>query len=364
MKVDYGNSVAAAGSHPVFGAWDPHKAAAMTWTEGHVWTADLSLPVGSKVEYKFIIRKRHDGVDWAPGGNHVFTVPEDALTAEVLDAWGHAGAALKVTQVRKQEAPSPPAPEPVATVQDATAAVATATAATASSNGSSPTQASGLAPAATAAAPKSAAAVAPSPSASSPNGSSPASPDSNGSSPATPRSEPPSLSGIVANNIVSPVGLNLSPLDSFSSNGNGNGSVSSGGRSPRGTYASYDEHSGSEMQVFEVHSSAATLAPPQEDEAPITLPDLAELQVQQLKRMTVTDLRSNLRRLNLSVLGTKPELVARLSQALETKAAGEQDPHLNKWSTAQMRGELKKRGMPTTGNRAQLIQRLREVGGA
>mmetsp|Transcript_63860 Transcript_63860/g.152307 ORF Transcript_63860/g.152307 Transcript_63860/m.152307 type:complete len:142 (-) Transcript_63860:190-615(-) len=53
----------------VLGQWDPARAIPMIWTENSIWRAEVSMPMDSRIEYKYIVRDAH-GVIWENGNNH------------------------------------------------------------------------------------------------------------------------------------------------------------------------------------------------------------------------------------------------------------------------------------------------------
>ena len=40
------------GGHPSLGDWDINAAPAMEWSDGDVWSLDVSVPAGSNLEFK------------------------------------------------------------------------------------------------------------------------------------------------------------------------------------------------------------------------------------------------------------------------------------------------------------------------
>ena len=85
--VPFGSSVVLVGDHDALGAWAPGSAQAMAWQEGDVWTLDLELPAGARVQYKYAVVHPHgDGPVWSPGPNHALEIGASAL--EVEDVWG------------------------------------------------------------------------------------------------------------------------------------------------------------------------------------------------------------------------------------------------------------------------------------
>lgn len=47
------------GADEALGAWDLGRAPHMVWGEGDVWTAQVELPAGVNVEYKFVLTDPH-----------------------------------------------------------------------------------------------------------------------------------------------------------------------------------------------------------------------------------------------------------------------------------------------------------------
>ncbi|GFR48067.1 hypothetical protein Agub_g9903 [Astrephomene gubernaculifera] len=65
----YGQSLRVVGSLPELGAWDPHHAPVMAWSDGHQWSLDCALPQQS-FEFKIIVFEGH-GLRWESGSNRV-----------------------------------------------------------------------------------------------------------------------------------------------------------------------------------------------------------------------------------------------------------------------------------------------------
>lgn len=51
-ELPFGQSLKLVGSHPALGAWDETRGLPMTWGDGHVWTGEVPLPIGTAVEFK------------------------------------------------------------------------------------------------------------------------------------------------------------------------------------------------------------------------------------------------------------------------------------------------------------------------
>ncbi|GMH29123.1 hypothetical protein Nepgr_030966 [Nepenthes gracilis] len=57
-QCEFGEQFFIVGSDSVLGLWNPVDAIPMSWSDGHVWTAELDIPIGKSIKFKFILRKR------------------------------------------------------------------------------------------------------------------------------------------------------------------------------------------------------------------------------------------------------------------------------------------------------------------
>ena len=56
-QAQWGEKLKVVGSCPVLGGWDVAAAPDLHWSDGHVWTQAVEVPVGAKIEYK--VRQEH-----------------------------------------------------------------------------------------------------------------------------------------------------------------------------------------------------------------------------------------------------------------------------------------------------------------
>lgn len=52
QELPFGQSLKLVGSHPALGAWDEARGLGMTWDDGHRWSGEVPMPVGTAVEFK------------------------------------------------------------------------------------------------------------------------------------------------------------------------------------------------------------------------------------------------------------------------------------------------------------------------
>ncbi|KAI5003720.1 hypothetical protein ZWY2020_030880 [Hordeum vulgare] len=86
----FGQRFLVVGDDPALGLWDPAKATALDWSEGHVWTAKTDLPANRLVEFKFLLQDPSGHVRWQHGGNRTLQVTEVANTLVVYEDWDYA----------------------------------------------------------------------------------------------------------------------------------------------------------------------------------------------------------------------------------------------------------------------------------
>lgn len=106
-ELPFGQSLKLVGSHPALGAWDETRGLPMTWGDGHVWTGEVPLPIGTAVEFKAV--KVVGGADayseWEGGSNHVLLIPDSTTTSSlaVRVEWGAGTAVLDEAGRKKEE---------------------------------------------------------------------------------------------------------------------------------------------------------------------------------------------------------------------------------------------------------------------
>lgn len=71
----------------MFGLWDPEKAVPLEWSSGHEWTAELDLPVGKQIQFKFILKGDAGEIKWQPGPDRCLQTWETSNTIMVSEDW-------------------------------------------------------------------------------------------------------------------------------------------------------------------------------------------------------------------------------------------------------------------------------------
>ncbi|BAT97219.1 hypothetical protein VIGAN_09060300 [Vigna angularis var. angularis] len=84
---DFGEQFLIVGDDPTLGSWDPLQALPMTWSEGHIWTAEKDMLVGKSIQFKFILKGKEGDIIWQPGSDRVIHTWETVNTITVCEDW-------------------------------------------------------------------------------------------------------------------------------------------------------------------------------------------------------------------------------------------------------------------------------------
>ncbi|KAF5183369.1 Carbohydrate-binding-like fold [Thalictrum thalictroides] len=87
--VVFWRSVLLVGDDPSIGQWIPASAVPLNWSDEHIWTVELDLPVGQSIHFKFILKNAKEELFWQPGTDRVLQTWETKNTIVVLD-WENA----------------------------------------------------------------------------------------------------------------------------------------------------------------------------------------------------------------------------------------------------------------------------------
>ncbi|KAK8518140.1 hypothetical protein V6N12_017298 [Hibiscus sabdariffa] len=86
-ECSFGEHFFIVGDHPILGLWDPESAVPLTWSEGHVWTAELDIPIGISIQFKFILKTSTGKLLWQPDPDRIFESCETKNTIIVCEDW-------------------------------------------------------------------------------------------------------------------------------------------------------------------------------------------------------------------------------------------------------------------------------------
>ncbi|KAL3826101.1 hypothetical protein ACJIZ3_022130 [Penstemon smallii] len=86
-QCDFGQHFLIVGDHPIIGSWKSSDGVPLNWSEGHVWTVDLDMPIGELIKYKFILKEQSGNITWQQGPDRVFTTWESEKRIIVSEDW-------------------------------------------------------------------------------------------------------------------------------------------------------------------------------------------------------------------------------------------------------------------------------------
>ncbi|XP_061963399.1 uncharacterized protein LOC133688036 [Populus nigra] len=96
-ECSFGEQFTIVGDDPLLGLWDPGSVIPLNWSDEHLWTVELDLPVGKSFQFKFILKGIGGGICWQPGPDRVLQTQETDNTIVVREDWEDA-ALQKVTE--------------------------------------------------------------------------------------------------------------------------------------------------------------------------------------------------------------------------------------------------------------------------
>ncbi|XP_057983154.1 uncharacterized protein LOC131168023 [Malania oleifera] len=75
------------GDDPMFGLWDPSIAVPLDWSDGHLWTLEMDIPIGKSIQFKFILKGSTEEIIWQPGPNRILQTWETKNTITIIEHW-------------------------------------------------------------------------------------------------------------------------------------------------------------------------------------------------------------------------------------------------------------------------------------
>ncbi|GAU13966.1 hypothetical protein TSUD_262930 [Trifolium subterraneum] len=87
---DFGEQFLIVGDNPMLGSWNPLDALPLTWSDGHIWTAELDMPAGKSIQYKFILKGKEGDIIWQPGPDRIIQTWETMNRIIVCEDWENA----------------------------------------------------------------------------------------------------------------------------------------------------------------------------------------------------------------------------------------------------------------------------------
>ncbi|KAI3886570.1 hypothetical protein MKX03_005489 [Papaver bracteatum] len=82
-----GQDILVVGDDPIIGAWDPSNAIPLEWSDGHLWSVQLDIPINKPIQFKFILKEPTGEVIWQPGPDRTLKTWETDKTIVISEDW-------------------------------------------------------------------------------------------------------------------------------------------------------------------------------------------------------------------------------------------------------------------------------------
>ncbi|KAG0463813.1 hypothetical protein HPP92_019882 [Vanilla planifolia] len=86
-ECEFGEQFLIVGDDAMLGSWDPLNAFPLEWSNAHIWTVELDLPVGRVVKFKLLLRSTSGQVYWQPGPDRIIEARDTVNTIVVSEDW-------------------------------------------------------------------------------------------------------------------------------------------------------------------------------------------------------------------------------------------------------------------------------------
>ncbi|PNS99084.2 hypothetical protein POPTR_016G114500v4 [Populus trichocarpa] len=96
-ECSFGEQFTIVGDDPLLGLWDPESGIPLNWSDGHLWTVEMDIPVGKSIQFKFILKGIAEKIFWQPGPDRILPTWETSNTIVVWEDWEDA-ALQKITE--------------------------------------------------------------------------------------------------------------------------------------------------------------------------------------------------------------------------------------------------------------------------
>ncbi|XP_011047441.1 PREDICTED: uncharacterized protein LOC105141784 [Populus euphratica] len=96
-ECSFGEQFTIVGDDPLLGLWDPESGIPLNWSDGHLWTVEMDIPVEKSIQFKFILKGIAEKIFWQPGPDRILQTWETSNTIVVCEDWEDA-ALQKITE--------------------------------------------------------------------------------------------------------------------------------------------------------------------------------------------------------------------------------------------------------------------------
>ncbi|KAK1355735.1 CBM20 domain-containing protein [Heracleum sosnowskyi] len=89
-ECSFGQHFYIVGDDPLLGQWDPSEAVPFNWSDGHVWTTELDIPIAKCIKFKIILKDGSENITWQPGPDRILQTSETQNSITVCEDWDSA----------------------------------------------------------------------------------------------------------------------------------------------------------------------------------------------------------------------------------------------------------------------------------
>uniref|UniRef100_A0A5B7B0S6 CBM20 domain-containing protein n=1 Tax=Davidia involucrata TaxID=16924 RepID=A0A5B7B0S6_DAVIN len=86
----FGEQFLLVGDDPIIGLWNPANAIPLNWSDRHIWSVELDIPIGKLIQFKYILRRTTGDILWQPGPDRIFRAWETQNLITIAEDWGNA----------------------------------------------------------------------------------------------------------------------------------------------------------------------------------------------------------------------------------------------------------------------------------
>ncbi|KAL7133939.1 hypothetical protein ABFS83_12G173100 [Erythranthe nasuta] len=86
-ECEFGQQFLIVGDDPIIGLWDPSEGVPLNWSDGHLWTAEMDIPSGKMMKYKFILKGDTGIISWQTGPDRILETWDTDKTIIVFEDW-------------------------------------------------------------------------------------------------------------------------------------------------------------------------------------------------------------------------------------------------------------------------------------
>ncbi|XP_030476747.1 uncharacterized protein LOC115693814 isoform X2 [Syzygium oleosum] len=86
-ECQFGEQFLVVGDDPALGSWDPSSAVPLDWSDGHIWSVELDIPIGRDTQFKFILRQGDGEIQWQPDPDRILKIWDTDKTIAIYEDW-------------------------------------------------------------------------------------------------------------------------------------------------------------------------------------------------------------------------------------------------------------------------------------